>query len=44
MTIEAISVQYEYKKHVNIRQEMVENLREWIRKQPHLPAEFITGK
>ncbi|XP_028032832.1 alpha-tocopherol transfer protein-like isoform X1 [Bombyx mandarina] len=42
MAIEAISVQYEYKKHVNIRQEMVENLREWIRKQPHLPAEFIT--
>lgn len=44
MEITSINVEKEYEKQPNIKAEDIENLRLWLKTQPHLPSDYITGK
>lgn len=43
MAVKPMSIQKEYEKHPDITPEDIKNLREWLKNQPHLPGDLISG-
>lgn len=41
--VSPVDIGNEYQKQPNIKPEDVKRLREWIKTQPHLPHEYVTG-
>lgn len=42
--VKPISIEKEYEKNPDITPDDVRKLREWLKTQPHLPGEHISGK
>lgn len=43
MAVSVISVQKEYEKLGNVKQEDIKEIMAWLATQPHLPHKYITG-
>lgn len=42
-TAQAFPLEKEYQKDTGISPQDISKLREWVKTQPHLPADYITG-